>query len=92
MLRFSRPTHRATGTHPLYRQGPHFDGSGAGIFIYEQQTTNPLYMVQGAGRINRKQLRVTQPPPAFYAGQRGITSIGGTQAGMMYSMPLYQFT
>jgi hypothetical protein len=86
-MRFQRPTFRASAAHPVYRHSPTFDGAGAGAFVYEQQTTNPLYQIQGAGMIPFGSLRVTQPPPVIFTGQRGIN--GSPQiAGQLFTTPL----
>ena len=87
MFRCLRPCFRASLAHPVYRHAPTYDGAGAHAFVYEQQTTNPLFDVRGPGIIPYRSLAVTQPPPVIFAGQRGV--IGNPQiAGQLFTAPL----
>lgn len=79
---------------PSYRRGPSYDGSGAGLFVFEQETTLPALAIVGPSGLSVQALQVArafrplQTPQVYVQKVVPVSGIGGLQAGQIVTMPL----
>lgn len=85
-LRFKHP---ANPDHVSYSvvPGPTAGPAQQSVFHWDAATRPPAYFI-GPGKAAHMALNVFQPTQPYYLQHAPVSSIGGSQAGSLYSQPL----
>lgn len=89
MLWILRPKIKQQAPRPSYRLAPQYDLSGAHRFVFEQETSNPLFLLTATRYVPRQFFSPrAQAPKVLYTYTNTIADLGGTQHGQMFTYPL----